>query len=136
ATGLYVTFDGQLPELENLTAISKTGTTTTFPTPTSPVVKTVSQAAQVPVVLTPGGTGEYLLEIDNVTLSGFGATTFGSASLPVGSTAQAFATDASGATVAVFYSPGTYGTAYQNLNGQTIPTGPVNVQGIVSIFNS
>jgi len=70
-----------------------------------------------------------LVQLDDVTISGQTAgETFGIANLTL------TATDSTGSE-ALYYYPTSFSLANQNLFGQTIPTGPVDIVGIASDYN-
>ena len=77
----------------------------------------------------PFTTAGYMLELDNVTIGGISGA-FGVANL------TGTITDSGSNSMTLYYWPTSYSVANANLFGQAIPTGPVNMTGFVSVYNS
>ena len=121
ATGTFSPFSN-IPELASLTDISQVSTLNSVPGPT---IVTVPQM----LALTSGQDftiQEYLLELDNVTFVSPPAT------YPVHANLSLTATDGSNS-LTVFWNPSTYSVS-NTLAGTAIPTGPVDIVGIASVF--
>jgi hypothetical protein len=126
-SGTYSPFH-QIPEVETLTAISATSSGNT---PASPVVVTIPalNAMDVnPPTTDDYGILEYLVELDNVTLSG--ASTFA-----FNANTTLTATDSSSNTVTVYQYASSYSAAGA-FGGQPVPTGPVDIIGIADVFSA
>ena len=119
-TGTNSPYSG-VPELGTVTAISTLSTGNSVP---GPVTDTIANLMGPTI---PAGDAGYLVTINDVTISGMTGT-FGisnkTGSISDGTNSMAF-----------YYYPTQYSTANQNLFGQTIPTTPVNVTGIVQTYN-
>jgi hypothetical protein len=74
----------------------------------------------------------YMLQLNNVTISGTVSGTFGSANWSIADTV----TDNGGNSMQVYYFPSSYSVQNANLFGQPIPTGPVNMTGFVQLFGT
>lgn len=122
ASGKFSPFD-QIPELASLTAINQVSSGNAVP---SPLNLTIPQANQGTLPLSIAG---YPVTIDDVMISGITAPTFGIANL------TGTITDASDNSMTLFYWPTSYSFANANLFGMAVPTGPVNVSGLVDSFN-
>ena len=125
ATGQYTVFDG-IPELENLTAFAPTGDSGT---PPDPIKTTIGALDAIPT--TPNyGLSEYLLELDDVTLTG--PAVFNT---KANTSANTTLTASDGTnSITVFQ----WATSYSQsalLGGTTVPTGPVDMTGIVDVFS-
>ncbi len=123
ASGTYSPFDS-IPEIATLTALSSSSSGNAVP---APATATIPQINQVPLASNVMG---YPLNLDNVTISGITATTFGITNL------TGTVTDSSSNSMTLFYWPTSYSLANQNLFGQSIPTGPVNIFGFADVFTS
>ncbi len=134
----------QIPEVGSVTSIgyptpaqlavtgqSATGNPSPSPTPvltTIPTINVSNLAAQAPTLA-----GQYL-EVDDVTLGGFtDRTQFGTNNSPSGGTTI---TDGSSNSMTLYYWPTSYGEANINLANKLVPTGPVDVFGIVDVFGT
>jgi len=115
----------QLPEIGSVTQVAVSGTLESPPI-VQPQVVTVSQT-DVPTL--PQSIAGQLLQIDNATISGETVSTFGIANLTL------TVTDSTGSQT-LYYWPTSYSMANLNLYGQTIPTGPVDIIGIASVYTS
>ena len=122
--GTYSPFH-QIPEIETLTAISKVGAAVA----PGPVVQTIPNL-NVPTL--PFSIAGYLLEVQNVTISGGGAfsTTFPNYA---GGNVSYTITDGSGNSM-VFYDWVTSYSTAANMGGNAVPTGPVDLIGFDSVF--
>jgi hypothetical protein len=112
-----------IPEIENMTSLTIESTGNAI---SAPQIATVSQ------INTPSGISQplagQLLQLNNVTISGQTAgEAFGTANLPL------TVTDGTGSET-LYYWPSSYSLASANLDGVTIPTGPVNIEGIASVY--
>ena len=128
ATGTYSPFD-QIPELATLTAITKTSSGNVVPAPTVTTIPTINVAPTLPF-----NVAGYMLEVDNVTISGEGnaGAAFGKTNSPTG----ALITDGNENSMTLFYWPTSYSVANANMFGRTIPTVPVSMTGFVDFFAS
>jgi hypothetical protein len=123
-SGTYSPYE-TIPELGTVTALSKTGTGTV----PAPILVTIPELASIGTESSPNTTLQsYLLQIDDVTLSG--ATTFGT-----NANTSLTATDSSNNTLSVYQYASQYG-ASAAFGGQPVPTSPVNITGIVDQFDS
>jgi len=114
----------QLPEIGSVTSVVLAGSGSPSPI-VQPQVVTVSQT-DVPTL--PQSIAGQLLQIDNATITGqTTGQTFGIANLTL------TVTDSTGSQT-LYYWPTSYSSANANLYGQTIPTGPVDIIGIASVF--
>jgi hypothetical protein len=125
--GTYAPFD-QIPELSGGAALSisviSTGNTPPLPTPQTTTVSAVD------VTTLPQSLTGQLLELDDVTITGQTAgETFGTADLTL------TMTDSTG-TEELFYYPHDFSVANANMFGETIPTGPVDIEGIAAVYPS
>ncbi len=120
-SGTWSPFDS-IPEIAPtaITVITPGNGTSTF----GPVTKTVSQLAGSTLPLAIAG---QLVTVNNVTISGISGTF-------AGSNLSGMITDSSGH-MTLFYWPTSYSAAYNFFNGVTIPTGPINLTGIVDEFS-
>ena len=120
-TGTYSPFH-QIPEIATPTALISDGIAGTVPAPILTTIPTINVATE------PFSTAGYMLELDNVTIGGLSGA-FGIANLTGtisdGSNSMTF-----------YYWPTSYSASNANLFGQSIPTGPVNMTGFVSVYNS
>jgi hypothetical protein len=125
-SGTYSPFH-QIPEIGTVTAISKVGSGV----PAAPVVQTIPTLNQGTL---PFSTAGYLLEVDNVTISGGGAS---STTFPTyaGGNVSYTMTDGS-ANSMVFYDWVTSYSTAAAMAGNPVPTGPVNMIGFDSVFTS
>jgi fibronectin-binding autotransporter adhesin len=135
-TGAYLPFN-QIPELggtnpANLPSIAINSQNNSLPG--GPLVRTIPQLNQTTLPLgkdTNGGIGGYVVQLNNVTISGVqnNDTVFGT------NQRSATVTDSDQNSMVMFYDPRNYSIANTNLFGQTIPTtGPVNITGFVQVF--
>lgn len=114
----------QIPEIGTMTAINLQSSLNPVP---SPLTETVSS---LNVTTLPQSIAGFPIEIKNATISGQSAgDTFGTTSLSL------TVTDGTGS-MTLYYWPTSYSKANANLYGQTIPTGPVNIIGINSVYNN
>ncbi len=123
ATGTYSPYH-QIPELGTVTSIVANSSGNAVPSPTV----TTIPAINVPTL--PFSVAGYMLELDNVTISGETGN-FGITNSPAG----AMITDGSGNSMTFYYWPTSYSTANVNLFGKAVPTGPVDMTGFVSVYN-
>jgi hypothetical protein len=107
-----------------LTAISAVSSGNAVPAPT------VITIPDINVAVTPQNLEGYMLELDNVTISGQPGPLDGS-----NSPAGAKITDGSGNNMTFYYWPTSYSVANANLTGMAVPTGPVNMTGFVSVYS-
>jgi len=122
-SGTYAPYH-QIPELGTLTAIALESSGNTLP---SAQVQTV---ANLDVDTLPQSISGQLIQIDNATISGqTTGETFGTANLTL------TVADGTGS-MELYYWPTSYSAANANLAGETIPTGPVDILGIDSVYNS
>lgn len=121
--GTYSPFD-DIPEVETMTTFNQTSTGNTAPGPVSVTVPELNALDSAPNY----GISEYLLELDNITLSG--AATFA-----VHGNTTLTGTDASSNTVTVYQWASSYSKAAV-FGGQVVPTGPVDMTGICDVFGS
>ena len=121
-SGTYSPFH-QIPEIATLTALTSDGAAGTVPAPTLTTIPAINVATE------PFSTAGYMLELDNVTIGGISGT-FGVANL------TGTITDSGSNSMTFYYWPTSYSVANANLFGQAIPTGPVNMTGFVSVYNS
>jgi hypothetical protein len=134
ATGTYSPFDN-IPEVDALTAISKVSSGNAVASPTVTTIPQIAAAAATTNFV--GSTqSEYLLTLQGVTLTyvsstgtGGSATTFATH----GNTTLT-ATDSKGNPVEVFQWASSYSQAGQ-LGGTPIPTGFVDITGIIDAFS-
>ena len=122
-SGTYSPFNG-IPEIATMIAISQVSSGNAVPGPTS---------VTVPQLLALGSSQnyaiqEYLLVLHNVTFVTPPAT------YPIHANLSLTATDGTN-TVTVFYNPSSYSVS-DPLAGTAIPTGPVDITGIASVFSS
>jgi hypothetical protein len=119
-SGTYSPFH-QIPEIGTVTAISKVSGGNPVP---APITATIPQM-NVPTL--PFTLATYLINLNDVTITGapatFGITNF-----------SATITDSSSNSMALFYWPTSLGVSNINLFGMSVPSGPVNMTGIVSVF--
>ena len=132
-TGLSGTYSPyhQIPEIGTLTALTSDGPGT-VPTPLLTTIPTIN------VTTEPFSTAGYLLELDNVTISGnLGNGTWGNGvSMVTGRANQSLTiTDSLSNSMTLYYWPTSYSTDGA-MYGQTIPTTPVNMLGFVSVVGS
>ncbi len=102
-----------------------------------PTLATIPEINVTSPATLPLNVAGYMLELDNVTItagtvSGVTATTFGIANWSAAGTI----TDGSGNHMQLYYYPTLYSVANENLFGQTIPTGPVNMTGIANMYSA
>jgi hypothetical protein len=133
-TGEWDPFDG-IPELETVTALTKVSSGNPVPAPLSETIPALSSivpsnANSASNNLAISG---YLVTVSNVTLTST-ATSFPAAAGSAGELSLT-ATDASSNTLSVFFDPPTYYIS-DPLAGTVIPTGPVNITGLVDVFDS
>ncbi len=121
-SGTYSPFDN-IPEIATMTSISlvESGDPVPAPTPVTIPQMTALGATQNYAIQ------EYLLALNNVT---FVAPP---ASYPVHANLSLTATDGTNS-MTVFFNPSSYSVS-DPLGGTAIPTGPVNITGIASVFN-
>jgi hypothetical protein len=124
-SGTYSPFH-QIPEIGTMTAISPISSGNSVPAIGISTIPTLNQTTL------PQGVGGRLWELDNVTISGEGSGTFGTANSPAG----AMITDGSNNSMTLFYWPTSYSTANANMANMAIPSGPVDMVGFVSVFTS
>jgi hypothetical protein len=126
-SGTYSPFH-QIPEVGTMTSISLISSGHAAPAVGVSTIPTLNQTTL------PQGVAGRLWELDNVTISGAGApgATFGTVNSPSG----AMITDGSNNSMTFFYWPTSYSTANANMANVTIPSGPVNMVGFVSVFTS
>jgi hypothetical protein len=119
----------QIPELENITAISTQasgGATVTSPVPST--ITTLSGGGSGMAGYTiPNSVAGRLISLTGVTISGVSGS-FGIANL------SGTITDGSGNSMGFYYWPTSYSAANVNLYGNTVPTGLVNMTGFVSEY--
>jgi hypothetical protein len=125
-TGTYSPFH-QIPEMATLTAFSKVGTAVA----PGPVVQTIPTLNQATL---PFSTAGYLIEVDNVTISGGGtfSTVFPTYA---GGNVSYTMTDGSGNNMVLYDWVTSYSTAAA-MGGSAVPTGPVDIIGFDSVFTS
>ena len=122
ATGEYYPYH-QIPELESpFSGVSAKSSGNAVPAPKVTTIPTIN------VATLPQNVAGYMLELDKVTISGI--SSFDGANL-TGSIK-----DGSNNSMTLYYWPTSYSVAYANLGGTTVPTGPVNMTGFVSVYNS
>lgn len=122
-TGTYSPFH-QIPEMATLTAFSKVGTAVA----PGPVVQTIPTLNQGTLPLSTAG---YLIEVDNVTISGTPATFPNYA----GGNVSYTMTDGSNNSM-VFYDWVTSYSTAAAMGGNPVPSGPVDLVGFDSVFTS
>jgi hypothetical protein len=140
-TGTYDPFDS-IPEVTTNTTISGYGPSTVtvegtglsapagIGTLTSPKLETIPVLAGQGSSLSTSVAAQ-VLQLDNVTISGQ------TAGEKFSTNDVTFTiTDGSANTMSLFYYPHDFSIANQNLYGLTIPTGPVDIEGIVDYFPS
>lgn len=120
-SGTYSLFSG-VPEIASVTAISKTGTAA-VPAPTVSTIPTVN------VNPLPQNIEGYPITLQNVTISGLTGSTFTS-------TAKGATITDSSSNSMTFFTSVSNSSAYSDLVGQTIPTGPVSITGFMQEFVS
>jgi hypothetical protein len=123
AVGTYSPFD-DIPEVDALTTFNQTSTGNAVPAPT---VVTIPQLTALESSAN-YGISEYLLALNNVTLSG-------AASFAVHANTTLTGTDSSGNTITVYQWASSYSDAAV-FGGQPVPTGPVDMLGICDVFGS
>lgn len=121
--GTYSPFDA-IPEVATLTTFNHVSSGNPVPGPTLVTIPQLQGLA----TLANYGISEYLLSLDNVTLSG--ASTFA-----VHANTTLTGTDGSANTVTVFQWASSYSSAAV-FGGQPVPTGPVDMTGICDVFGS
>lgn len=129
ATGTYSPFDG-IPEIETLTAIGADSTGNTVPA--APIYGNLS-AIPTPLAVpspTPPTVSGYLINVDDVTI----LNTTGNADFPTHANGTYTIEDGSGNTMELYQWASSYSTAGA-LGGTLIPTGPVNIVGLVDEFS-
>jgi len=129
-TGVYQPYH-QIPELGGVgvgTTVTKLGISSAVP---APEVVTIPQ---IDFSTPPQNVAGYMLELDNVKITGAGnpGSTFGINDSPGG----AKITDQNGNSIQFYYWPTSYSTANANLANMTIPTGLVNMTGFVSVYGN
>jgi hypothetical protein len=121
-SGTYSPFH-QIPEIGTVTALGVVSAGNPVP---GPITATIPQ---LNVATTPFTLATYLINVNDVTITGapatFGITNF-----------SATITDTSSNSMALFYWPTSLGVSNINLFGTAVPAGPVNMTGIVSVFTS
>jgi len=128
-TGTYSPYH-QIPEIGTVTAIGATSSGN--PLPAMPTL-TIPQLNQTTLPFTAAG---YLINLDNVTISSGtsiitpGVSTWGTSNLTL------TVTDSSNNKMTLYYWPTSYAMANFNLDGITIPSGPVNITGFDSVYPS
>ena len=120
-SGTFSPFNG-IPEIATLTAISQISSGNMVPGPT---VATIPQLQGVSVTENLG-LEEYLVELDNVTFVS------PPANYPTHANLSLTVTDGTNNLI-VFFNPSTYSSSGV-LGGAPIPTGPVNITGIIDAF--
>ncbi|MGA2244092.1 MAG: hypothetical protein ABSH48_03745 [Verrucomicrobiota bacterium] len=121
ATGTYSPYH-QIPEIEALSAITLQSTGNAVPPDQVETVSVLNQATL------PQNIAGSLIQLDNVTISGQTAgEAFGIADLSLS------VSDGTGK-MSFYYDPTSYSVASALLDGFTIPTGPVDVVGIDSVY--
>jgi len=132
ATGTYSPFDG-IPELETLTAITQNSSGNTVIAPLVETLPALTLAATASGTASPNfGISEYLVTVDDVTLSG--ATTFDSyTGTSATENTVLTATDGSNNTMEVYQWASSY-SACAVFAGQPVPTGLVDITGIIDKF--
>ncbi|MGA2498621.1 MAG: IPT/TIG domain-containing protein, partial [Tepidisphaeraceae bacterium] len=123
-SGTYSPYN-QIPELGTLTAISKVSSGNPVP------ASSVETIPDVKVTTLPPNIAGYLITLKGVTISGISGA-FGITTLTGAITDNA----TPGNSMTLYYWPTSYSAANTNLFGQAIPTGPVNITGIVDVYNS
>ncbi|MGA2244093.1 MAG: DUF5689 domain-containing protein [Verrucomicrobiota bacterium] len=127
AIGTYDPYH-QVPEIETLTGITLQSTGSTVP---PAQVQTVSALNQATLPQTIAGS---LVQLNNVTISGQTAgETFGPGTASANDLTLTVA-DSTGS-MSFYYDPTVYSVASANLDGETIPTGPVDVVGVDSVYD-
>jgi hypothetical protein len=121
ASGTNSPFDG-IPEVGSLTAISKVSGGNAVPAPTPVTVAQLNALAGTANY----NISEYLLALNNVTLSGLTA-------FPTHANGTLTATDSLFNSITVFQWASSYSAAGA-LGGLPVPTGPVNLVGICDVF--
>jgi hypothetical protein len=124
ATGTYSPYH-QIPEMGTVTSILANSSGNVVPPPTVTTIPAINQSTL------PFSIAGYMLELDNVTISGQTGT-FGITNSPAG----AAITDGSGNSMTFYYWPTSYSTANVNLFGEAVPTGPVDMTGFVSVYGT
>jgi hypothetical protein len=120
-SGTFSPFNG-IPEIATLTAISPISSGNPVP---GPIVTTIPQLQGVSTSENLG-IEEYLVELDNVTFVN------PPANYPIHANLSLTATDGTNSLI-VFFNPSTYSSS-AGLGGTPIPTGPVNITGIIDAF--
>ncbi|HTR41053.1 MAG TPA: hypothetical protein VMH87_05510 [Pseudomonadales bacterium] len=123
-TGTYSPFH-QIPEMASLTSLSVVSSGNPLPSIGTSTIPTLNQA------VLPYNVAGYLWQLDNVTVSGQGSGNWGTANSPTG----AMISDGANS-MTLFYWPTSYSSANANMANTPIPTGPVDMVGFVSVFNS
>jgi hypothetical protein len=122
-SGTYSPFNG-IPEIATMTAISQVSSGNAVPGPTSVTIPDLLALASSQNY----AIQEYLLVLHNVTFVTPPAT------YPIHANLSLTATDGTNS-VTVFYNPSSYSVS-DPLAGTAIPTGPVDITGIASVFGS
>jgi hypothetical protein len=141
ATGSYSPFH-QIPEIGTITSLSQVSTGNALAPITTATIPQMNQTTMPlggPPV--PGGSaiGEYLFNVNNVTLSsnpGSGGNTLTPGMTFPNTNLDFLMTDSSNNSMVFFYWPTSYSMVNADLFGQTVPTGPVNMTGFVSVFGT
>lgn len=121
-SGTYSPFNS-IPELASMTAISQVSSGNAVPGPTSVTVPQLLALGSSPNL----AIQEYLLDLHHVTFVAPPAT------YPTHANLSLTATDGTN-NVTVFFNPSSYSVS-DPLAGTAIPTGPVDITGIASVFN-
>jgi len=113
----------EIPEISGVTQIAAASSGNPYPGPMVTTIPAINTSS-LPLSLA----GQYL-ELDNVTISGVGALAWSTSS-----NQSATITDSLGNSMQLYYWPTSYSAANQNLGGTTVPTGPVDIRGIASVY--
>jgi hypothetical protein len=141
AAGTYSPFH-QIPENGTITSLTQVSTGNALAPITTATIPQMNQATMPlggPPV--PGGSavGEYLFNVNNVTLStnpGSGGSVLTPGMTFPNTNLDFLMTDSSSNSMVFFYWPTSYSMVNANLFGQTVPTGPVDMTGFVSVFGT
>ena len=113
----------QIPEIGTVTTLTVESTGNVVP---APLIETIPN---VNLATLPENIAGQLITVKNVSISGISGT-FGVANL------TGTITDGASNSMVLYYWPTSYSMANADLFGQTIPTGPVDLTGFVSVYTS
>jgi len=134
ATGTYTTF-GQIPELTSVTEVSRFSSGNAAAGPVTATIPDLNHTTMPLGAPAPPAVGEYLFTLNDVTITGAPATTWGHGATGSAANESMTITDGNGNSMTLFYWPSSYSVDGE-FYGTAIPTGPVNITGFVSVFGN